>query len=205
MCHRHRRLRTSSSPPGCRPLRRSRCPQLSVHYAYSRIPTMSTRVARFDLPSSGTLLEAMSVRADFAAAIRVTAVVFVTVLTVVAAQVSVPLPFTPVPFTLQPMVVLLGGAALGSRLGMSAQILYLVLGIAGLPVFAASPILPQGFGRLLGPTGGYLISYPLAAFVTGYLAQRGLDRRYLTSVLAMAAGLAIIFATGVGWMAWGAP
>jgi len=165
---------------------------------------MSTRVARFDLPSSGTLLEAMSVRADFAAAIRVTAVVFVTVLTVVAAQVSVPLPFTPVPFTLQPMVVLLGGAALGSRLGMSAQILYLALGIAGLPVFAASPILPQGFGRLLGPTGGYLISYPLAAFVTGYLAQRGLDRRYLTSVVAMVAGLAIIFTCGVVWLAFGA-
>src|SRR5215207_1324510 len=205
MCHRHRRLRTSSSPPGCRPLRRSRCPQLSVHYAYSRIPTMSTRVARFDLPSSGTLLEAMSVRADFAAAIRVTAVVFVTVLTVVAAQISVPLPFTPVPFTLQPMVVLLGGAALGSRLAMSSQILYLAIGLAGLPVFAASPVLPQGFGRLLGPTGGYLMSYPIAAFLAGYLAEHGFDRRYLTSVVAMGAGLAIIFTCGVAWMAFGTP
>ena len=128
-----------------------------------------------------------------------------TVLTIVAAQVSVPLPFTPVPFTLQPMVVLLGGAALGARLGMSSQILYIAIGLAGLPVFAASPVLPQGFGRLLGPTGGYLMSYPFAAFVAGYLAERGFDRRYLTSVVAMAAGLAIIFACGVAWLAFGAP
>jgi biotin transport system substrate-specific component len=154
--------------------------------------------------TSPVLLDVVSHRADVSSAIRVTAVLFVTVLTIVAAQVSVPLPFTPVPFTLQPMVVLLGGAALGARLGMSAQILYLALGLAGLPVFAASPILPQGFGRLLGPTGGYLMSYPLAAFVTGYLAQRGLDRRYFTSVLAMAAGLAIVFTCGVLWLAFGA-
>jgi biotin transport system substrate-specific component len=100
------------------------------------------------------------------------------------------------------MVVLLGGAALGSRLGMWSQLLYLILGVAGLPIFAASPILPQGIGRLMGPTGGYLLSYPVAASVTGWLAQRGFDRRYWTSVLAMAAGLAIIFASGVAWLAW---
>lgn len=156
---------------------------------------MNTRAARL-----GTLLDV----ADVSTGLRVAAVLFVTVLTVIAAQVSVPLPFTPVPFTLQPMVVLLGGAALGARLGMSAQILYLALGIAGLPVFAASPILPQGFARLLGPTGGYLMSYPLAAFVTGYLAQRGFDRRYSTSVLAMVAGLAVVFTFGVTWLAIGA-
>ena len=153
----------------------------------------------------GTLLHAVAARAELQAAFRVLAVVFVTVLTIVAAQVSVPLPFTPVPFTLQPMVVLLGGAALGSRLGMGSQVLYLALGLAGLPVFAASPVLPQGFARLLGPTGGYLMSYPLAAFLAGYLAERGFDRRYLTSVVAMGAGLAVIFACGVAWMAFGAP
>lgn len=162
---------------------------------------MNTRIARLE---RATLLDVVSTRADFSAAIRVVAVLFVTVLTIAAAQVSIPLPFTPVPFTLQPMIVLLGGAALGARLGMSSQILYLAVGLAGLPVFAASPILPQGFGRLLGPTGGYLMSYPLAAFVAGYLAQRGLGRRYLTSVLAMSAGLAIIFACGVLWLAFGA-
>ena len=123
-----------------------------------------------------------------------------TVLTAAAAQISIPLPFTPVPLTLQPMVVLLGGAALGSRLGFSSQVLYLLAGLAGLPVFAASPLLPQGALRLIGPTGGFLLAYPLAAFVAGRLAERGFDRRYLSSVAAMAAGLAIIFASGLSWM-----
>ena len=163
---------------------------------------MTSCAERLDL-SNGSLLDVALPGGQSRTAFRAVAVLFVTVLTVVAAQVSIPLPFTPVPFTLQPMVVLLGGAALGARLGMSSQILYLALGIAGLPVFAASPILPQGFARLVGPTGGYLMSYPLAAFVTGYLAQRGFDRRYLTSVLAMVAGLAIIFSCGVLWLAFG--
>ena len=70
---------------------------------------------------------------------RVGAVAFVTALTAAAAQISVPLPFTPVPLTFQPMVVLVGGAVLGSRLGMASQLLYLALGIAGVPVFAAWP------------------------------------------------------------------
>jgi biotin transport system substrate-specific component len=163
---------------------------------------MTTRLARLE---HGTLLRALGAGAELPAMTRATAVLFVTVLTVVAAQVSIPLPFTPVPFTLQPMVVLLGAAALGGRLGASSQVLYLALGIAGLPVFAASPVLPQGLARLFGPTGGYLMSYPLAALVTGYLAECGLDRRYLTSVLAMSAGLAIIFSCGVLWLAFGVP
>src|SRR5205809_6866283 len=152
---------------------------------------------RTDQMSGTTLLATVARRADVAIPMRVAAVLFVTVLTIAAAQVSIPLPFTPVPFTLQPMIVLLGGAALGSRLGMSSQVLYLALGLAGLPVFAASSVLPQGFARLLGPTGGYLMSYPFAAFVAGALAERGFDRRYLTSVVAMGAGLAVIFACGI--------
>ncbi|MBI2222775.1 MAG: biotin transporter BioY [Acidobacteria bacterium] len=133
--------------------------------------------------------------------VRAGAVVAMTLLTIAAAQVSLPLPFTPVPFTFQPMLVLLGGAALGARLGATSQILYLALGVAGLPVFAASPILPQGALRLLGPTGGYLMAYPIAAFITGYLAERGFDRRYWTSFAAMAAGLAVVFLFGVIWLA----
>ena len=105
-------------------------------------------------------------------AIRVASVLLLAAMTAAAAQVSVPLPFTPVPFTLQPMVVLLGGAVLGARLGMAAQVVYLLAGIAGLPVFAASAVLPQGALRLLGPTGGYLMSYPFAAFLTGLLAEK---------------------------------
>jgi biotin transport system substrate-specific component len=153
-------------------------------------------------PASNTLLGTLASGADFTVAIQVAAVLFVSVLTAAAAQVSVPLPFTPVPLTLQPMVVLIGGAVLGPRLGMASQVLYLLAGLAGLPVFAASATLPQGPLRLIGPTGGYLMSYPIAAFVTGLLAERGFDRRYLTSVLAMAAGLAVIFTFGVFWLAW---
>jgi len=141
----------------------------------------------------------------YATPIRVAATLFVAALTAAASQISVPLPFTPVPFTLQPMIVLLGGVVLGPRLGMASQLVYLAAGVAGLPVFAFSPELPQGAARLLGPTGGYLMAYPFAAFVAGQLATRGFDRRYLTSVLAMAAGLAVIFAGGVTWLTLFAP
>ncbi len=139
-----------------------------------------------------------------ARAIRAASVVFVAALTAAAAQVSFPLPFTPVPFTLQPMIVLLGGAALGSRLGCYSQVLYLAAGIAGFPVFASSPLLPAGAARLLGPTGGYLMAYPVAAWLVGLLAERGFDRRYARSVGAMIAGLAVIYACGVAWLAFGA-
>jgi biotin transport system substrate-specific component len=161
---------------------------------------MTVRLARVDV--CRTLLATWSAEADLRGAIRLAAVVLVAAMTAAAAQISFAVPFTSVPFTLQPMIVLVGGAALGSRLGMSSQIVYLVAGLAGLPVFAASPVLPQGPLRLLGPTGGYLISYPFAAFVAGWLAERGFDRRYLTSAIAMTAGLALIFACGVLWLAW---
>lgn len=153
-----------------------------------------------------TLLDHVSVGAASSAAwksIRLGSALFVTALTAAAAQVSVHVAFTPVPLTLQPIVVLLGSAALGARLGASSQALYLLLGIVGLPVFAASPILPQGVGRLLGPTGGYLLAYPLAAFITGWLAERGFDRRFGTSAVAMTAGLCALFVGGVAWLAIG--
>ena len=133
--------------------------------------------------------------------VQMLSVLFVAVLTAAASQLSFPLPFTPVPFTIQPMIVLVGAAALGSRLGAFSQLLYLTLGVMGLPVFAFSPELPQGVARLMGPTGGYLMAYPIAAFVTGLLAERGLDRHYLTSILAMGVGLSVIFAGGVMWIA----
>jgi biotin transport system substrate-specific component len=133
-------------------------------------------------------------------AIRAASVLFIAALTAAAAQISIPLPFTQVPFTLQPVVELVAGLALGPRLAATSQILYLAAGIAGLPVFAASPLLPPGAARLLGPTGGYLMAYPLAAFVTGLLGARGFDRRYLTSIVAMLAGLAVIFTGGILWL-----
>jgi biotin transport system substrate-specific component len=134
-------------------------------------------------------------------AIRAAAVLLMTGLIAAAAQVSFSIPFTTIPFTMQPMLVLMTGMALGARLGTSAQVLYLAAGIAGLPVFAASATLPMGAARLLGPTGGYLLAYPVAAFVCGWLAERGLDRRYSTSVVAMLVGLAVIYAGGVSWLA----
>ena len=149
-----------------------------------------------------TFVDTITTRTNssFRIAERLGAVLFITVLTTAAAQISIPLPFTPVPFTFQPMVVLVGAAALGSRLGLASQVLYLALGIAGLPVFAFSPTLPQGIARLFGPTGGYLMSYPFAAFLTGWLAERGFDRRYLSAVLAMFCGLAVVFTGGVSWL-----
>ena len=150
--------------------------------------------------SSAPLVRVLAARSESSRAVPVASTLFITVLTAAAAQVSVPLPFTDVPFTFQPMVVLLGGLAPGSRLGLASQILYLAAGVIGLPVFAASVTLPPGLLRLLGPTGGYLMSYPIAAFVVGYLAERGLDRRYVTAFLAMLAGLTVIYASGAIWL-----
>lgn len=155
---------------------------------------------------ASTILDQVSMRAGSAqvwTSVQLLSVGFVAVLTAAASQLSFPLPFTPVPFTIQPMVVLIGAAAIGPRLGAVSQILYLMLGVAGLPVFAFSPELPQGLARLFGPTGGYLMAFPLAAFATGWLAERGFDRHYGTSILAMAAGLSIIFLGGVAWLAKG--
>jgi biotin transport system substrate-specific component len=150
--------------------------------------------------SSTPFVNLLASRSDSTRSVRIASMLFITVLTAAAAQVSVPLPFTDVPLTFQPMVVLLGGLALGSRLGAASQILYLAAGAAGLPVFAASLTLPPGLLRLLGPTGGYLLSYPLAAFLVGYLAERGFDRRYVTAYLAMLAGLVMIYVSGAAWL-----
>ncbi len=153
--------------------------------------------------TSATLLEAVASRREasgVARSVRVVSVLFFAAMTAAAAQISIPLPFTPVPFSFQPTIVLLGGLVLGARLGSASQLLYLAAGIAGFPVFATSLTLPPGPLRLLGPTGGYLMAYPIAAFVVGYLAERGFDRRYLTSVLAMCAGLVVIYACGTLWL-----
>ena len=151
-----------------------------------------------------TLVDVISTRSDAGTSLvtRAVAVLFFAALTAAAAQISVPLPFTQVPFTFQPTVVLLSGLVLGPRLGAASQVLYLAAGIAGLPVFAASATLPPGVWRLLGPTGGYLMSYPLAAFVAGAFARRGFDRRYLTSIVAMALGLVVIYTCGTLWLAY---
>lgn len=110
-----------------------------------------------------------------------------------AAQIAVPLPGTPVPITLQPLAVLLVGGLLGPGLGAGSLLLYLALGAAGLPVFTPHGL--PGLARLAGPTGGYLLSYPIAAFAAGKLAGDG--RRYGRLILATVSGLALIHLGGV--------
>jgi biotin transport system substrate-specific component len=149
---------------------------------------------------TGSLLSHSFASTDLRVAVKAAAVVLAAMLTAAAAQFTSPLPLIAVPFTLAPLAVMLTGAALGSRLGFMSQALYLAAGAAGLAVFAPSVTLPPGAGRLIGPTGGYLLAYPVAAFVTGWLAERGWDRRYLTSFASMLIGLAVIFAGGVSWL-----
>jgi biotin transport system substrate-specific component len=115
-------------------------------------------------------------------------------LTALAAQIVVPI--GPVPITAQTFAVLLTGALLGSRLGAAALIVYLVEGAVGLPFFYGGT---SGLGHVLGPTGGYLLAFPAAAFVTGAFAEHGWDKRYLSAVAAMAIGSLIIIAAGWAW------
>ncbi|MEO7190541.1 MAG: biotin transporter BioY [Vicinamibacterales bacterium] len=153
--------------------------------------------------STGALLDRSLEQSSLAAPIRVAAIGLAVGLTAAAAQFTVPAPLTMVPFTLTPLVVVLTGAALGSRAGAIAQAAYVLLGALGLAVFAPSASLPPGPLRLVGPTGGYLLAYPMAAFVTGWLAERGWGRRYVTAFAAMLAGLVVIYAGGVSWLALG--
>ncbi|MCS7251828.1 MAG: biotin transporter BioY, partial [Thermoflexus sp.] len=118
--------------------------------------------------------------------------------TALMAQISIPLPFTPVPITGQTLAVLLVGAALGSRRGALSIATYVLEGALGLPVFAGGT---AGISRLQGPTGGYLIGFVAAALITGWLAERGWDRRPLSTALAMLAGNAVIYLFGLPWLA----
>src|SRR5215211_1422414 len=104
----------------------------------------------------------------------------------------------PIPITGQTFAVLLTGALLGSRLGAAAVIAYLIEGALGLPFFAAGG---AGLVRFLGPTGGYLVAFPAAAFIAGAFAEHGWDKRYPTAVAAMAIGSLIIFLGGWAWYA----
>lgn len=112
------------------------------------------------------------------------------------ARVTILLPFSPVPVTAQTFAVLMTGALLGAKRGSLAALAYIVEGASGLPIFA----LGGGFAELLGPTGGYLIGFIPAAYVTGYLAQKGWDRRIGTTVLAMIFGNITIYTFGLLWL-----
>ncbi len=113
------------------------------------------------------------------------------------AQIRFILPFSPVPITGQTLGVLLIGTVLGSKRGAIAMGAYLLQGISGLPVFAGGGL---GLAYLLGPTGGYLLGFIPAAFVCGLLAEKGMDRHIVTTLLAMVVGTGIIFACGFAWL-----
>jgi biotin transport system substrate-specific component len=113
------------------------------------------------------------------------------------AHITIPLPLTPVPLTVQNLGVLLVGLLLGSRRGFAALVLYLAQGAAGLPVF--SPTGLGGVAQLLGPTGGYLIAYPLVAGLAGYVFERG-ARSFFRAVTAGVLAEIVLFTGGVAWL-----
>ena len=121
------------------------------------------------------------------------------VLTALAAQLSFRLPWTPVPITGQTFAVLTAGAVLGTTRGALSQLLYVALGALGLPIYAGGV---GGWAAATGATGGYLLGFVLAAALVGRLSERRQDRQLLTSIPAMLAGSAVVYALGVPWLAW---
>jgi biotin transport system substrate-specific component len=125
-------------------------------------------------------------------------VIGASLLIAIAAQVAIPLPFTPVPLTLQPVAVLFVGVALGSSRGAAAAALYLLEGFSGLPVFA------QGHGgtaMLIAPTAGYLFSYPFAAFLAGFVSERNWGSNVVRAISGMLLALGVIYLGGWSWLA----
>lgn len=128
---------------------------------------------------------------------RVVAVAVFTILTALSAHAAVPIPGTPVPVTLQTMVVVLAGALLGPTLGAASQIAYLMAGAMGAPVFSGGL---AGFGHLFGPTGGYLLAFPVAAAVTGMIAG-GRRSGLLRLALGLTAAHAVVLVGGAAQLA----
>ncbi len=124
-------------------------------------------------------------------------VVGASLLVALCARLYLPLPHTPVPLTLANFGVLLVGILLGSKRGFAALALYVAEGAAGLPVFASTGA--GGVAQLLGPTGGYLLAYPVAAFVAGWIAERGAGT-FARFVLAAVAAEVVVFAGGLAWL-----
>ena len=113
------------------------------------------------------------------------------------ARITLPLPFTPVPLTLQNFGVLAVALLLGSRRGFAALALYLIEGASGLPVF--NPAGPGGIAQILGATGGFLIAYPFVAFVAGWIYERS-SRRFAWAALSGLAGEVLLFVGGLSWL-----
>lgn len=131
---------------------------------------------------------------------QVVIVVAASLFVALCAHVTLFLPWTPVPLTLGNFGVLLVGLMLGSRRGFAALALYLVEGAMGMPVFAPSPTGLVGIAQLLGPTGGYLIAYPLVAGLAGWIMERG-TKSFARAATAGVLAEIMLFAGGIGWLA----
>jgi biotin transport system substrate-specific component len=116
-------------------------------------------------------------------------------LTAVCSMISIPLPFTPVPINLATLSVFLAGGLLGSRYGFLSQLVYIILGAVGLPVFHN---FSGGLGIITGPTGGYIIGYAAAAWLIGFLADKA-GREFYKNIIGMTAGLAVCYGLGTFW------
>lgn len=146
----------------------------------------------YQQPEADTLIGAALAPLDWTRSVSL--VVAFSLLIALAAQIVIPV--GPVPITAQTFAVLLTGALLGSRLGAMAMIVYLIEGASGLPFFYGGH---GGIGHILGPTGGYLVAFPAAAFITGAFAENGWDKRFSTAVGAMAVGSIVILLSGLAW------
>lgn len=158
---------------------------------------MSTQTSSLSLPQmiAGRLAGDSAVR-------NAALVIGASLLLALSAQVAIPMPLSPVPLTLQPLALLLLGAALGPVRAAAAAALYLVEGATGLPVFAQGR---GGMAVLAGPTAGYLFAFPVAAFIAGWVARSRWTRSPLTTIPGMALALATIHLGGWSWLAgvWG--
>jgi len=129
---------------------------------------------------------------------QVALVVAASLFVAICAHITIPLvPLTPVPLTVQNLAVLIVGLLLGSRRGFAALVVYLVEGMSGLPVF--NPTGPGGVAQLFGVTGGFLLAYPLVAFVVGYVFEWG-SRTFARAVVAGIIAETLLFAGGLAWL-----
>ncbi|HOJ12627.1 MAG TPA: biotin transporter BioY [Clostridiales bacterium] len=120
-------------------------------------------------------------------------------LTAVFSQISIQIPFSPVPITMQVLAVCLAAAILGKKCGTLSQIIYILIGIAGFPVFSG---FKSGLGSLLGPTGGYILSFPFSAFIIGYTIEKQTKPGSMQMFFAMLSGLAVCYFFGTLWLGY---
>jgi len=147
-----------------------------------------SKLATYGISTTGRAVEGMR---------QVAIVVSASLFVALCARITLPLPFTPVPLTLQNFGVLLVGLTLGSRRGFAALALYLAEGLGGMPVF--SPTGPGGLAQLLGPTGGFLIAYPFVAGIAGWLLEEG-KKSFARAALASVAAEICLFVAGISWL-----